>query len=183
MIEVVAFGCRGTLVDWVGAIEAVTYELARRNGESPLDRGAMLRRRVEALADGRGLAHGFDRLARERCYRVGTDGDELLAGVVAATRPLPGAREAVELAVGCGRRVVAVSRGESTLALSHFGGAFDEVLTHVNEIEADPEAILYVSSARWRRADVRSAGVHAVAPHALAQALATYSAPATILVP
>jgi beta-phosphoglucomutase-like phosphatase (HAD superfamily) len=90
MLEVVAFACRGTLVDWTGAIEAVTYELARRNGESPLDRGAMLRRRVEALADGRGLAYGFERLAREQRYRVGTDGDDLLAGVVAAARPLPG---------------------------------------------------------------------------------------------
>ena len=28
--------CRGTLLDWAGAIEAVAYELARRNGESPL---------------------------------------------------------------------------------------------------------------------------------------------------
>ena len=83
MIEVVAFACRGTLVDWAGAIEAVAYELARRNGESPLDRGAMLRRRVEALADGHGLSRGFERLARERCYRVGKDGDELLAKVVA----------------------------------------------------------------------------------------------------
>ncbi len=83
MIEVVAFACRGTLVDWAGAIEAVAYELARRNGESPLDRGAMLRRRVEALADGHGLSRGFERLARERRYRVGKDGDELLANVVA----------------------------------------------------------------------------------------------------
>ena len=109
MIEVVAFGCRGTLVDWTGAVEAVAYELARRNGESPLDRGAMLRRRVEALADGCGLSRGFERLARERCYRVGADGDALLADVVAMARPLPGAREAVALALGlrpaCARRV------------------------------------------------------------------------------
>src|SRR3954465_11670057 len=94
MIEVVAFGCRGTLVDWAGAIEAVAYELARRNGESPLDRGARLRRRVGARAGGRGLPRGFERLARERCYRAGQDGDELLADVVAMARPLPGAREA-----------------------------------------------------------------------------------------
>ena len=58
MIEVGAFACRGTLVDWAGAIEAVAYELARPNGESPLIRGAMLRRRAvapgareQALAD------------------------------------------------------------------------------------------------------------------------------------
>ena len=30
---------------WREAIEAVAYELARRNGESPLDRGAALRER------------------------------------------------------------------------------------------------------------------------------------------
>jgi hypothetical protein len=179
---VVAFACRGTLVDWAGAIEAVAYELARRNGESPLDHGAMLRRRVEALADGHGLSRGFERLARERCYRV-RDGDELLATVVAMARPLPGAREAVALALRSGRRVLAVSRGESPGALDLFGEVFAEVVAHPSEIDADPDAILYVSSARWRRAEVRSAGMHAVAPRALAQALATYSVPATVSVP
>jgi FMN phosphatase YigB (HAD superfamily) len=74
-IEVVAFACRGTLLDWAGAIEAVAYELARANGESPLDRGAALRRRVEALADGHGLARGFERLARERGYRGEESGE------------------------------------------------------------------------------------------------------------
>ena len=39
MIDVVAFACRGTLVDWAGAIETVAYELARRNGESGSIRG------------------------------------------------------------------------------------------------------------------------------------------------
>jgi len=82
MIEVVAFACRGTLLDWTRAVDAVAYELARRNGESPLDRGAALGRRAEVLARGHGLRHGFERLARERSYRVGTDSDELLADVV-----------------------------------------------------------------------------------------------------
>ena len=182
MIEVVAFACRGTLVDWAGAIEAVAYELARRNGESPLDRGAGLRRRVEALADGHGLSSGFERLARERGYRAGKDGEELLADVVEMARPLPGAREAVALALGSGRRVLAVSRGERPEARSLFGGVFDEVVKDPAEIDADPHAILYVSSARWRRTEVRSAGMHAAAPRALAQALATYSAPATVSV-
>ena len=86
-IEVVAFACRGTLLDWTGAIEAVAYELARCNGESPLDRGAALRRRVETLADGHGLARGFERLARERGYRGEESGEESLARVVALARP------------------------------------------------------------------------------------------------
>src|SRR4051794_23894714 len=144
MIEVVAFACRGTLVDWAGAIEAVSYELARRNGESPLDRGAMLRRRVEALADRDGLARGFERLARERCYRVGTDGDELLGDVVRLARPLPGAREGLTQALRRGLRVLAVARGESPAALALFGGVFEDVVTHPAEIEADRDAILYV---------------------------------------
>ena len=88
-IEVVAFACRGTLLDWTGAIEAVAYELARCNGESPLDRGAALRRRVETLADGHGLARGFERLARERGYRGEESGEESLARVVAMARPAP----------------------------------------------------------------------------------------------
>lgn len=183
MIEVVAFACRGTLVDWAGAIEAVAYELARRNGESPLDRGAMLRRRVEALADGHGLSRGFKRLARERCYRVGKDGDELLANVVAMARSLPGSREAVALALESGRRVLAVSRGESPGALHLFGDVFEEVLAHPTEINADPDAILYVSSAPWRRAEARCAGIRAVGPGALEQALATNPVPAILAVP
>ena len=86
-IEVVAFACRGTLLDWTGAIEAVAYELARCNGESPLDRGAALRRRVETLADGHGLARGFERLARERGYRGEESGEESLARVIAHGAP------------------------------------------------------------------------------------------------
>src|SRR3954447_4622045 len=183
MIEVVAFACRGTLLDWGGAIEAVTYELARRNGESPLDRGAVLRRRVEALAAGEGLPRGFERLARERGYRIDTDGDELLARVVAMVRPLPGARHAVALAVGAGRRVLAVSRGGCPGALYLFDGALDEVVSDPSEIDADPESVLYVSRARWRRAEARRAGMRAVAPHALAHALAAHALPAIIAVP
>jgi beta-phosphoglucomutase-like phosphatase (HAD superfamily) len=183
MIEVVAFACRGTLVDWAGAIEAVAYEQARRNGESPLDRGAMLRRRVETLADGQGLSRGFERLARERRYRVGRDGDELLANIIGAARPLPGAREAVALALASGRRLLAVSRGESRAALHAFGDGFEDVVADPVEIDADPDAILYVSSAPWRRAEARSAGLRAVGPSALAHALATDPVSATLAVP
>jgi FMN phosphatase YigB (HAD superfamily) len=182
-IAIIAFACRGTLVDWAGAIEAVAYELARRNGESPLDRGAMLRRRVEALAGGNGLARGFERLARERCYHVGNDADALLADVVALARPRPGAREAVALGIAHGRRVLAVSGGSGTAALSHFGGVFDDVVTDPADIDADPDSILYVSSAPWRRAEARSAGMRAVAPGGLHQALAAFPVPATLAMP
>jgi hypothetical protein len=98
-------------------------------------------------------------------------------------RPLPGAREAVALALGSGRRVLAVSRGESPLALDPFEDAFEDVAAHPAEIDADPDAILYVSRAPWRRAEARHAGLRAVAPGSLGRALAMHPPPATLLVP
>src|SRR3954447_20831686 len=171
-IEVVAFACRGTLLDWSGAIEAVAYELARRNAESPLDRGAALRRRVEALADGHGLARGFERLARERGYRGEESGEESLARLTAMARPLRGAREAVALAVRSGKRVVAVSRAENPGPLYLFGGAFDAVVSDPRELVEPPHTILYVTAASWRRAEARRRGMRATAPEALATVLA-----------
>jgi hypothetical protein len=177
-VEHVAFACRGTLVDWAGAIDAVAYELARRNGESPLDRGAWLGRRVEALDDGDGLARGFERLAAERGYRGEESGSESLARVVAMARPLLGAREAVQFALRSGRRVVAVARAESVCALEPFGSAFEAVVSDPREIDAPPEAIIYVSVAHRRREEARRRGMRAAAPNELARAL---SAPPTIL--
>jgi hypothetical protein len=181
-IEVVAFACRGTLVDWTGAIDAVAYELARRNGESALDRGAALGRRVETLADGRGLTHGFERLAHERGYRGEESGNELVARVVAMARPLRGAREAVLLAVRSGKRVVAVSRAESAGALDPFGSAFEAVVSDPRELDAALDAILYVSAAEWRRVEARRRGMAALAPDGLGPALATSTSRPTILV-
>ena len=177
-VEHVAFACRGTLVDWTGAIAAVAYELARRNGESPLDRGASLGRRVETLADRDGLAHGFERLAGERGYRGEESGAESLARVVAIARPLRGAREAVEFTVRSGARVFAVARSESARALEPFGSAFEAVVSDPRDIGAAPAAILYVSAAEWRRLEARRRGMRTAAPHELPRALA---APPTIL--
>jgi hypothetical protein len=58
------------------------------------------------------------------------------------------------------------------------GDVFEDVAAHPTEIDADPAAILYVSRAPWRRAEARSAGMGAVAPGALEQALATDPVPA-----
>jgi phosphoglycolate phosphatase-like HAD superfamily hydrolase len=181
-IEVVAFACRGTLVDWTGAIDAVAYELARRNGDSPLDRGAALGRRVEALADGHGLARGFERLAQERGYRGEESGDESLARVIDMARPLRGALEAVALAVRSGKRVVAVSRGESSGALHPFGAAFEAVVPDPRRLDAALEAILYVSAAEWRRVQARRRGMRAVAPDELERVLSARTPRAAILV-
>ena len=49
-VDAVVLACRGTLASWSLAVEAVAYEQARVNAESPLDRGAALRLRVEGLS-------------------------------------------------------------------------------------------------------------------------------------
>jgi len=67
---------------WREAVEAVVYELARHNGESPLDRGAGLRRRLEEFsADG--LATAFERLAGERGWYRDESGFESESRVLA----------------------------------------------------------------------------------------------------
>ena len=179
-VEVVAFACRGTLIHWAEAIDAVAYELARRHGESPLDRGAALGRRAELLAGG-DLALGFERLADERGYLGEESGDELLARVVALARPRPGAREAVHLAVRSGKRVVAVARSGGACALQAFGEAFEVVVSDPRDIGVPPAAIMYVSAAEWRRVEARRRGMRVAAPEELGSALAVPIAATAIL--
>jgi hypothetical protein len=68
---------------WMGAIETIAYELARHNGESPMDRGAALGRRLLELSADRGLPEAFERLKAERGYRFEEDGTELAERVEA----------------------------------------------------------------------------------------------------
>jgi hypothetical protein len=65
--------------NWTAAVEAVAYELARHNGEGPLDRGAALGRRVIELAATWGLAGAFEAFVFERGYRGEESGEELYA--------------------------------------------------------------------------------------------------------
>ena len=76
---------------WAQAVEAVVYELARHNGESPLDRGAALRRRVGDLAGDLGWARAFDQLKAERGWRGEESGAESEARVRALVRGAAGA--------------------------------------------------------------------------------------------
>jgi hypothetical protein len=158
-IEVVALACQGTLLDARPAIEAVAYELARRNGESPLDRGAALRRRIEVLAGG-GLALAFERLADERGWTGEESGEESLARAGFLTRPYPDAVPAVAIAAGLGRRLIAVStldRGMLDIALRPFDGAFDAVIGPA-ELPVGPR-VLYVSASPARLRAARGQGV------------------------
>ena len=69
---------------WNDAVEAVVYELARHNGESPLDRGVALRARVSELARELSWARAFEQLAAER----GWHGEECGAESASRVRAL-----------------------------------------------------------------------------------------------
>jgi FMN phosphatase YigB (HAD superfamily) len=158
-VDAVVLACRGTLASWSPAVEAVAYEQARVNAESPLDRGAALRRRVEDLsmaADATpSLAAGFDRLAAERGWRRGMTGSECRSRVVALARPYADVPAALEHAVGAGLPLVVVSPGDPVLvegALRPLDGAFDAILTARELGAAGPGAVL-TAAARWMAAD------------------------------
>lgn len=164
-IEVVALACQGTLLDARPAVEAVAYELARRNGESPLDRGTALRRRIEALADD-GLARAFERLSRERGWMDEESGEESLARAAFLTRPYPDAVDAVAVAAGLGRRLLAVSRldrGLLDIALRPFDGAFAAVIDPA-DLPAGPR-VLYVSASAERLHAARDRGIRTARLH------------------
>ena len=152
-VEAVVLACRGTLASWSPAVEAVAYEQARVNAESPLDRGAALRRRVEELSAGAtpSLAEGFDRLAAERGWRRGMTGSECRSRVVALVRPYAEVPAALELAIAAGRPLVVASPGDPVLvegALRPLDGAFDAILTARELGVAGPGAVP-TAAARW----------------------------------
>jgi FMN phosphatase YigB (HAD superfamily) len=169
-VDAVVLACRGTLASWSPAVETVAYEQARINAESPLDRGAALRRRVEDLSMAVGaapsLAAGFDRLAAERGWRRGMTGSECRARVVALARPYADVPAALEVAGSAGLPLVVVSPADPVLvegALRPLDGAFDAIFTArelgaagpgavlaaaARRMAADPRRLLYVSASR-----------------------------------
>jgi FMN phosphatase YigB (HAD superfamily) len=170
-VDVVVLACLGTLADWSGAIESVVYELARANGESPMDRGAALRRRVERLsreaAGGPCLASAFERLARERGWRRRTGGHGCRQRVVALSRPFPDVAPALELVAGAAGSLVVLSQADRALvegALRPLDGAFDAIVTAADIggpaspgvtlarvagcLATPPDRILHVSASR-----------------------------------
>src|SRR4051812_32264321 len=160
-IDAVVLACRGTLASWSLAVEAVAYEQARVNAESPLDRGAALRRRVEDLSASAGatpsLAAGFERLAAERRWRRGMTGSACRSRVVALARPYADVPRALEAAVGAGLPLVVVAPGDPLLvegALRPLDGAFDAILTARELGGAGPGGVL-AAAARWMATDPR----------------------------
>ncbi len=165
--QVVVLACQGTLMDSATALEAVVYELARRNGESPLDRGAGLRRRVEALATsrpgGRGLAFAFERLAHERGWVTEESGEESLSRAVFLTRLYPDAPDAVVTAAR-GARLVVLARADRRLvegALRPLDGAFEAIISPAElPTYSLGDRALYVSASLQSLRRARALGLH-----------------------
>jgi phosphoglycolate phosphatase-like HAD superfamily hydrolase len=153
-VDAVVLECRGTLAGWSLGVEAVAYEQARLNGESPLDRGAALRRRVEHLSTAGSttpsFAAGFARLAAERGWRRGMTGDECLRRIIALARPYADVPPALELAIAARCPLVVISLADRALvhgALRPFDGAFDAVLT-TEDFDAPSADALVIAAAR-----------------------------------
>ncbi len=149
-VEVVTLTFRGSLVDWRAAVESVLYETARRHGESPLDRGARLRRRLEALEAARGphegrFAAAYDALVRERGYRWAGSGTAALQRVVANCRAYADVAPALERAMRAGLPVVAVADADADAVhavLRPLDGAIRDVVTGPRPGGRDPRATL-----------------------------------------
>src|SRR5918996_2512944 len=107
-IEVVLLATHGTVVNLRDGVEALLYDVARMHGESPLDRGRALRRRLEALQRFGSFAWAFDALAAERGYRWVPRGETAFERVVRSCRVFADAAPALTCARAAGLRVIAV---------------------------------------------------------------------------
>ena len=128
-VTTVVLSGEDTLVDARAVIESVVYELARHNGESPLDRGAALAREVISMG-AFGLRSAFEQLALKHGWRHEESGEESVSRVAFLARPYPDALAAVALAATSGYRLIALSHGDPRLtrfALRPFGDAIADV--------------------------------------------------------
>jgi hypothetical protein len=128
-IAAVTVAFRGVLVDLDAAEEALVYELARRHGQAPMDRGRALARRLRALAvELGGVAPAVDALAAERGFRWAPPGSDAVARLAVACRTLAGVPTLLERLEA---PVVVVATAEPALvdsALRPLDGAFAAVV-------------------------------------------------------
>ena len=120
---------RGVLVDLDAAEQALMYEVARRHGRAPLDRGRALAARLRELeAELGGVAPAFDVLAAERGFRWAPRGEEAVTKLAASCRTLD---VVPRLLAGVEIPVVAVAAAERELverALRPLDGAFADLV-------------------------------------------------------
>jgi FMN phosphatase YigB (HAD superfamily) len=135
-----AFG--GVIVDWRGAVESLLYDVARRHGESPMDRGRSLRRRLEELEVAAvaprgnavrtgGFIAAYEALVRARGYRWAPGGAQALRSAVGACQLFADVVGAVEHVAATGVRVAVVTNADPApveAALRRLDGAVHTVV-------------------------------------------------------
>jgi len=143
-VAAVTLAFRGVLVDLDGAEQALVYDIARRHGLAPMDRGRALARRLRALEVEMGcLAAAVEALASERAFRWAPTGADAVRRIAAGCRTLVDVRPALDrLEIP----VVAVADAEPLIvdsALRPLDGAFAAVVT-----ARGPRAALHAALAR-----------------------------------
>ena len=181
-VAAVTLSFRGVLVDLDAAEEWFVCELARRNGQMPMDRGRALARRLRALqAELGGLAAAAEALAAERGFRWAPLGPEAVAATAAACRTLAPVRPMLERLEVPALAVAAAEPELVESALRPLDGAFAAVVTG-----RGPRAVLRAALERagapagrvvhvgTDRAELRAAaalGMRVTHPAALAEAV------------
>ena len=129
-VAAVTLSFRGTLADLDGAEEALVYDLARRHGQPPMDRGRHLARRLRALeGELGGLAPALDALAAERGFRWALPGARAVEALAAVCRTPARMRPVLER-LGVPALAVAVAEPELVdRVLRPLDGAFAAVVT------------------------------------------------------
>lgn len=151
-MELVILPFRGALVDWAAAVEAVVYDVARVHGQSPLDRGRALRRRLEELGAGgsRPFPAAFEALAAERGYRRAGSGARALERLLGCARLRADVRTALEAVTRVGVPIVVLGDAEPELVeavLRPLDGAFEQVV-HVESAGPDASSVALASTLR-----------------------------------
>ncbi len=128
-IAAVTVAFRGVLVDLDAAEDALVYELARRHGQAPMDRGRALADRLRAHASELGgIAPAFDALAAEHGFRWAPPGRDAVRKLAGGCRTVAGVQTVLER---LDAPVVAVATAEQELvgpALRPLDGAFAAVV-------------------------------------------------------
>jgi phosphoglycolate phosphatase-like HAD superfamily hydrolase len=129
-VAAVTLAFRGVLVDLDGAEETLVYELARRHGLAPMDRGRALARRLRALeAELGSLSAAVDALATERGFRWAPPGGDAVRRIAGACRTLATVRPALERLEIPAVAVAAAEPAIVDTALRPLDGAFAAVVT------------------------------------------------------
>ena len=139
---VAAFDCYGTLIDWEGGLGNFLYAFALRNGEEPVENGAALRRRWEAIQFERIqgqyrpykeiLADSLEAWATERGIPYRRDDGDDLVRAMRSWQPFHDTRPALLQAREGGLKLAILSNTDRDIiahSLKHLEVPFDLVIT------------------------------------------------------